>query len=137
MIFYLQVLEYINNIIKISHNNKLVILSIIQHAFMRICSVSMFCEETNICRRITNEIINTFISLSESSSNEDIKNEVMSSLNTLCEEHLAFSSKLIFEFFDHVITISPDFVTCFLPKLVTHIEKVEWKRGIGSDYNLR
>lgn len=132
-----QVLEYINNIIKISHNNKLVILSIIQHAFMRICSVSMFCEETNICRRITNEIINTFISLSESSSNEDIKNEVMSSLNTLCEEHLAFSSKLIFEFFDHVITISPDFVTCFLPKLVTHIEKVEWKRGIGSDYNLR
>lgn len=73
MIFYLQVLEYINNIIKISHNNKFVILSIIRHAFMRICSVSMFCEETNICRRITNEIINTFISLSESPSNEEIK----------------------------------------------------------------
>jgi len=61
----------------------------------------------------------------------------MSSLNTLCEEHLAFSSKLIFEFFDYMITISPDFVTCFLPKLVAHIEKVEWKRGIGSDYTLR
>ncbi|XP_060866553.1 protein MMS22-like [Metopolophium dirhodum] len=132
-----QVLEYINSIIKISHNNKLVILSIIQHTLMRICSVSMFCEETNICKRITNEIINTLINLSVSQSNDEIKNEVMSSLNTLCEEHLAFSSKLIFEFFDYMITISPDFVTCFLPKLVAHIEKVEWKRGIGSDYTLR
>jgi len=65
------------------------------------------------------------------------RNEVMSSLNILCEEHLAFSSKLIFEFFDYMITISPDFVTCFLPKLVAHIEKVEWKRGIGSDFTLR
>ncbi|XP_025201736.1 protein MMS22-like [Melanaphis sacchari] len=132
-----QVLEYINNVIKISRNNELVILSIIQHSLMRICSVSIFCEETNICKRITNEIINTFINISVSSNNEKIKNEVMSSLDTLCEEHLAFSSKLIFEFFDHLITISPDFVTCFLPKLITHIEKVEWKRGIGSDYTLR
>jgi len=40
---------------------------------MRICSVSMFCEETNICKRITNEIINTFINLSVSQSNEEIK----------------------------------------------------------------
>ncbi|XP_022169090.1 protein MMS22-like isoform X2 [Myzus persicae] len=132
-----QVLDYINSIIKISQNNKLVILSIIQHTLMRICSVSMFCEETNVCKRITNEIINTFINLCVSQSNEEIKNEVMSSMNALCEEHLAFSSKLIFEFFDHMITISPDFVTCFLPKLVAHIEKVEWKRGIGSDFTLR
>lgn len=73
IIFYLQVLEYINSIIKISHNNKLVILSIIQHSLMRICSVSIFCEETNICKRITNEIINTFINLSVSESNEEIK----------------------------------------------------------------
>lgn len=65
------------------------------------------------------------------------RNEVISSLNTLCEEHLAFSSKLIFEFFDHMITISSDFVMSFLPKLTAQIEKVEWKRGIGSDYTLR
>lgn len=73
IMFYLQVLEYINSIIKINFNNKLVILSIIQHTLMRICSVSMFCEETNICKRISNEIINTFINLSVSHSNEEIK----------------------------------------------------------------
>lgn len=40
---------------------------------MRICSVSMFCEETNICKRITNEIIKTFVNLSGSQSNDEIK----------------------------------------------------------------
>lgn len=61
----------------------------------------------------------------------------MSSLNTLCQEHLAFSSKLVFDFFDNMISLSPDIMTSFLPKLVENIEKVEWKRGIGSDFTLR
>lgn len=126
---------------------------------MRICSVSMFCEDTNICKRITNEIISTFVSISVSQSNDEIKyviifcylidtkylkgnlfvfrNEIISSLNTLCQEHLAFSSKLVFDFLDNMISLSPDIVTCFLPKLLENITTVEWKRGIGSDFTLR
>lgn len=65
------------------------------------------------------------------------RNEIILSLNALCQEHLAFSSKLVFDFLDNVINISPNIVTCFLPKLVENIEKVEWKRGIGSDFTLR
>lgn len=65
------------------------------------------------------------------------RNEIITSLNTLCQEHLAFSSKLVFDFFDNMINLSPDIVTSFLPKLVENIEKVEWKRGIGSDFTLR
>lgn len=61
----------------------------------------------------------------------------MLSLNALCQEHLAFSSKLVFDFMDNMINISPDIVTRFLPKLSENIEKVEWKRGIGSDFTLR
>jgi len=66
-----------------------------------------------------------------------LKNEIISSLNTLCQEHLAFSSKLVFDFFDNMISLSPDIVTCFLPKLLENIKTVEWKRGIGSDFTLR
>jgi hypothetical protein len=36
-----------------------------------------------------------------------------------------------------MINVSPDIVTHFLPKLLENIEKVEWKRGIGSDFTLR
>ncbi|VVC34388.1 Hypothetical protein CINCED_3A011587 [Cinara cedri] len=132
-----QILEYINSIIKLNRHNKLVIISIIRHSLMRICSVSMFCEDVNICKRITNEIINTLINISLSQCTDEIKHEIVSSLNTLCIEHLAFSSKLVFDFIDNVIKLSPEIVTCFLPKLIENIEKVEWKRGIGSDFTLR
>jgi len=50
---------------------------------------------------------------------------------------LAFSSKLVFDFLNALIDTSPDIVTSFLPKLVKNVEKVEWKRGIGSDFTLR
>lgn len=53
--------------------NKFVLISIIQHSLMRICSVSMFCEDTNICKRITNEILNTIINISLSQPNDEIK----------------------------------------------------------------
>jgi hypothetical protein len=69
--FYLQVLEYINGIIKKNCNNKLVIISIIQNALMRVCAVSMFCEDSNICKRITKEIIKTLVD--QSLCNDDIK----------------------------------------------------------------
>lgn len=65
------------------------------------------------------------------------RNEIISALNALCLEHLAFSSKLVFEFFDNIINLSPDIMTSFLPKLIENIERVEWKRGIGSDFTLR
>ncbi|XP_025409386.1 protein MMS22-like, partial [Sipha flava] len=130
-----QVLEYINGIIKKNCNNKLVIISIIQNALMRVCAVSMFCEDSNICKRITKEIIKTLVD--QSLCNDDIKNEIISSFNALCQEHLAFSSKLVFDFLENMINVSPDIVTHFLPKLLENIEKVEWKRGIGSDFTLR
>lgn len=56
-----------------NHSNKIVLISIIRHSLMRICSVSMFCEDTNICKRITNEIINTIINISVSHPNDEIK----------------------------------------------------------------
>lgn len=108
-----QVLDFINNIIKINRNNKFVIISIIRHALMRICSLSMFCEDTNICKRITNEIINTFVTISVPEFKDEIKNEIISSLNDLCQEHLAFSSKLVFDFLNALIDTSPDIVTSF------------------------
>lgn len=65
------------------------------------------------------------------------RNEILSSLNSLCQEHLAFSSKLVFDFFDTVINYSPDIISSFVPKLIENIVRVEWKRGIGSDFTLR
>lgn len=69
----MQVLEYINSILKKNYNNSLVLKSIIQHSLMRICSVSMFCEDSNICKRISEEIIRTLINISMSQSNDEIK----------------------------------------------------------------
>lgn len=56
-----------------NRNNKVVLISIIRHSLMRICSVSMFCEHVNICKRITNEIINTCINISMLQSTDEIK----------------------------------------------------------------
>lgn len=69
----MQVLDYINSILKKNCNNKFVVKTIIQHSLMRVCSVSMFCDDTNICKRITNEIINTLVNISTSQSNDEIK----------------------------------------------------------------
>lgn len=69
----IQVLEYISSVTKKNCNNKLVIKTIIQHSLTRICSVSMFCEDSNICKRITNEIINTIVNISVSQPDNDIK----------------------------------------------------------------
>lgn len=65
------------------------------------------------------------------------RNEIISSLDALCIEHLAFSSRLVFNLIDYMIKVSPEIVTCFLPKLMENIEKVELKRGIGLDFTLR
>lgn len=40
---------------------------------MRICSLSMFCEDANICKRITNEIINTVININMPECKDEIK----------------------------------------------------------------
>lgn len=40
---------------------------------MRVCSLSMFCEDANICKRITNEIINTVININISECKDEIK----------------------------------------------------------------
>lgn len=68
-----QVLDYINSVSKLNRNNKFVIISLIRNSLMRIFSISMFCEDTNVCKRITNDIFNTFINISESHSNDEIK----------------------------------------------------------------
>lgn len=49
------------------------IISIIRHSLMRICSVSIFCEDTHICKRIINEILNSIINISTAQPNDDIK----------------------------------------------------------------
>ncbi|XP_050425464.1 protein MMS22-like [Adelges cooleyi] len=132
-----QVLVFINKVINVYCDSNFVILSITHHTFARICSVMMFCEDANVCKRIANDILGTLIQVSESNSSNEIKDEILRSLDVLCQEHLAFSSKLVFDFFDNLIILSPNIVTCFLPKLIQNIEKVEWKRGIGSDFTLR
>lgn len=71
--FCQQILDYIYNISKLNHNNKFVTISIIRNSLMRIFSISMFCEDTNVCKRITNEIFKTFINISESHSSDEIK----------------------------------------------------------------
>lgn len=48
-------------------------MSLIRHLLMRVCSVSMFCEDANICKRITNEIFNTFVNIAVSQPNDEIK----------------------------------------------------------------
>lgn len=48
-------------------------VSIVRHSFMRICSMSMFCEDTHICKRITNEIINTIVNINMLESKDEIK----------------------------------------------------------------
>ncbi|XP_050538340.1 protein MMS22-like [Daktulosphaira vitifoliae] len=132
-----QVLEYINKLIIVCCDNNLVIVSITHYTFTRICSVMMFCEDSNICKRISNNILSNLINMSISDASNKIKDEILFSLDALCQEHLAFSSKLVFDFFDEIIDISSNIVTCFLPKLIHNIEKVEWKRGIGTDFTLR
>lgn len=58
---------------KKNRENKFVTVSIIRYSFMRICSVSMFCEDSNICKRIANEVISTLISISSTQSSVEIK----------------------------------------------------------------
>lgn len=61
---------------------------------MRVCSLLMFCEDGNICKRIANEIINTVININMSECKDEIK-YVLSCKNI---HHFIFCYKLTFTF---------------------------------------
>lgn len=61
----------------------------------------------------------------------------MEVFNRLCQEHLAFTSRALFDLLDEIITVAPDLIARFLPEFVGNIKEVERKRGVGYDRSLR
>jgi len=61
----------------------------------------------------------------------------MEVFNKLCQEHLAFSSRTLFDLLEEIIAVAPDLIARFLPQFVDKIKEVERKRGVGYDRSLR
>ena len=64
-------------------------------------------------------------------------NTVIDAFGRLCQEHLAFTSRNLFDLFEDILRVAPDLVLRFMPEFTNKIKEVENKRGVGYDRALR
>lgn len=62
---------------------------------------------------------------------------VIDAFGKLCQEHLAFTSRNLFDLFEDMVRVAPDLISQFIPQFNEKIKEVENKRGVGYDRALR
>ncbi|KAK7603223.1 hypothetical protein V9T40_003222 [Parthenolecanium corni] len=135
--FAFQALIFLNNLIRSHKNNNAAVKSFIKNVLEKICDVLMFCEDISPCKKEARDIVQFTFDLHLVRSESDMGDELMEVFNRLCQEHLAFTSRALFDLFEEIITVAPDLIARFLPQFVEKIKEVERKRGVGYDRSLR
>ncbi|XP_066901349.1 protein MMS22-like [Halyomorpha halys] len=135
--FAFSALKFIKEIASQHKTNEDVMNTIIAISIERVCDVVMYCDDKSNVHALARTVLNFILNNQLIRTSNMLGDSLMSVFSSLCHEHLAWSSRQLFELFTLISSEAPDLVKRFVPILQEQIKEVETKRGVGYDRMLR
>ncbi|BES93234.1 MMS22-like, DNA repair protein [Nesidiocoris tenuis] len=130
-------LKFLKDVLLLDDRNANVMECFIRSCFQQICDTVMFCDEKSAACSHAKDILKLLLNCDILREEPRLMDSMSNSLAALSNEHLAWSSRQIFDLLVFISNVAPDLVVRFLPLLLDTIKQVERKRGVGYDKNLR
>ncbi|XP_014253803.1 protein MMS22-like [Cimex lectularius] len=133
----LYALKFLEELFTAFTNSPEIVKNVLRLTFDRMCDIFMFCDDKSQVHSAAKDILRLFLNSSSIRKGNFLMDDIVRLLTSLANEHLAWSSRQLFELVVFLSSEAPDLTSRFLPHLLEIIKEVEKKRGVGYDKTLR